>query len=190
MGKFYLDLFSGIGGFALGAVWAGTEFDEHYYSEVDKYADKQYRARFPGAVPLGDVRGIDYAKLPEGDWYAMGGFPCQPHSVAGKKLASEDGRDLWPECRRMLRELRPRGAVFENVPGLVNSEGGRFFNRVMSEIYESGYDAEWQTISAYDAGAWHLRNRIWIVCYPSAGVFGPEAASHRNAHGGHEAKER
>jgi DNA (cytosine-5)-methyltransferase 1 len=143
-----------------------VEFEKQYFSEVDDYAVRIYAKHFPEAVPLGDVKQIDYAKLPRGLWFASGGFPCQPHSVAGKRQASKDERDLWPECRRMLRELRPRVALFENVPGLLVSDGGRFFNRVLSDIHESGYDAEWQDISAFDMGARHLRHRVWIVAYP------------------------
>jgi DNA (cytosine-5)-methyltransferase 1 len=167
MKHYYLDMFAGIGGFALGAKWAGIEFEGHYFSEVDEYGIRVYQKRFGGAVALGDIRRIDYAKLPSGDWYVSGGFPCQPHSVAGKKRASKDERDLWPECRRMLRELRPRAALFENVPGLFNSDGGRFFNGILSDIHQSGYDAEWQVISAAEIGAPHLRRRVWIVVYPS-----------------------
>jgi DNA (cytosine-5)-methyltransferase 1 len=168
---FYLDLFSGIGGFALGAKRAGLEFDGHYFSEVDEYGIGVYRKRFPKAVALGDITKTDYAKLPRGDWIVSGGFPCQPHSVAGKRKAGGDERDLWPECRRMLRELRPRAALFENVPGLLISDGGGFFNRVLSDIHESGYDAEWQDISAFDAGAPHLRKRVWIVAYATGDII-------------------
>jgi DNA (cytosine-5)-methyltransferase 1 len=174
---YYLDLFSGIGGFMLGACMAGVEFDGVYFSEVDEYAKQLYRQRYPQAVSLGDARNIDYSKLPKGAWYVTGGFPCQPHSQAGKRRASEDERDLWPECARALRDLRPEYAIFENVAGILNSEGGRFFNRVMYEIYESGYDAEWQSISAVDVGAPHRRDRIWIVCYPRADCA-------RNTYGG------
>ena len=65
----------------------------------------------------------------------------------------------------MLRELRPRLALFENVPGLFATGGGRFFNRVLSDISASGYDAEWKILSAADVGAPHKRERIWIVAY-------------------------
>jgi DNA (cytosine-5)-methyltransferase 1 len=167
--KYYLDMFSGIGGFALGAKWAGLDFDEHYFSEIDDYGNRIYQKRFRSAVGLGDIRQVDYSRLPSGKWYASGGFPCQPHSVAGKRQASKDERDLWPECRRMLRELRPRAALFENVPGLFNSDGGRFFNGIMSDIHRCGYDAEWKVISAAEIGAKHLRKRVWIVCYPCGG---------------------
>jgi DNA (cytosine-5)-methyltransferase 1 len=166
--RYYLDIFAGIGGFALGAKWAGMEFAGHYFSEVDKYAIGVYQKRFKSAVGVGDIRKVDYSKLPAGDWYVSGGFPCQPHSVAGKRKASEDERDLWGECARMLRELRPKIALFENVPGLFVSERGLFFNRVLRDMAESGYDAEWQTISACDIGAPHLRRRVWIVTYPQS----------------------
>jgi DNA (cytosine-5)-methyltransferase 1 len=136
--RYYLDLFSGIGGFALGARWAGLKFDGHYFSEVDKYASEVYQRRFPGATALGDVTKIDYSLLPKGEWFVSGGFPCQPHSVAGKRKASEDKRDLWPECRRMLCELRPRIALFENVLGLFVSDGGGFFRGILRDIAESG----------------------------------------------------
>jgi len=167
MRRYFLDLFSGIGGFALGAQWAGIEFDGHYFSEIEEYAVEVYQKRFPTAMALGDIKNVDYRKLPEGEYIVTAGFPCQPHSVAGKRKASKDKRDLWPECARMLRELRPAITIFENVPGLLISDRGRFFNRVLSDISESGYDAEWQTISASRIGAPHIRNRVWLLCYPN-----------------------
>jgi DNA (cytosine-5)-methyltransferase 1 len=164
---YYLDLFAGIGGFALGAYMAGIEFGGHYFSEIDNYAMKVYQKRFPVAEPLGDIKNVDYEKLPKGEWIVAGGFPCQPHSIAGKKQASKDERDLWPECRRMLCGLRPRAALFENVPGLFNSDGGRFFNGILSDIYQCRYDAEWACIKASDVGARHIRKRVWIICFPN-----------------------
>jgi DNA (cytosine-5)-methyltransferase 1 len=66
----------------------------------------------------------------------------------------------------MLRLARPRIALFENVPAVLVSNGGRFFNGLISDISESGYDAEWEIVSAFDVGAKHLRKRIWLVAYP------------------------
>jgi len=134
----YIDLFSGIGGFALAAYWSGLRFDKHYFSEVDDYAVRLYQKRFPEAIPLGDIRNVDYSKLPKGDYLVTGGFPCQPHSIAGKRKGCEDERDLWRECFRMLCELRPKFAVFENVPELLISNNGQFFNRVLSDIHRGG----------------------------------------------------
>ena len=169
MKKIFIDLFSGIGGFALAAYWAGLRFDKHYFSEIDNYAVQVYSKHFPDAEQLGDIRNVDYKKLPKGDYIVAGGFPCQPHSQTGKRKGSEDERDLWPECRRMLRELQPRIALFENVPGLFTSPGGtrkgEFFNGVLSDITASGYDSEWDVISAEEVGANHKRERVWIVAY-------------------------
>lgn len=166
----FLDLFSGIGGFALAAYWANLRFDNHYFSEIDPYAVKLYQKRFPEAIPLGDITKINFIELKNmenRDWFVTGGFPCQPHSLSGERNAENDKRDLWSECNRVLREIRPEIALFENVPGLFSSSGGRFFNRVLSDISASGYDAEWQIISAEDVGAPHKRERIWIIGYPT-----------------------
>ena len=74
-----------------------------------------------------------------------------------------DERDLWGECVRVLRDLRPKYALWENVGGLLTSESGLFFNRVCSDLAESGYDCLWQIIPASAVGAPHRRDRVWIV---------------------------
>ena len=120
----FLDLFSGIGGFALAAYWSGLRFDKHYFSEVDDYAVELYQKRFSEAIPLGDIKNVDYSRLPRGEYLVTGGFPCQPHSDAGLKKGADDERDLWPECRRMLRELRPLGGLNERKTNhLFNADG-------------------------------------------------------------------
>lgn len=155
-----VSLFSGIGGFDV-----ALERLDHTtvaYSEVDPWACSVMAVRFPHASPLGDITKVDWSQVEQPD-ILCGGFPCQPHSVAGKRLASADERDLWGEFVRAIRELRPRYVIAENVPGLLTSDGGRFFNRVMSDLAALGYDAEWQVLSAADVGAPHRRERVWIV---------------------------
>ena len=187
----YLDLFAGIGGFALGAYWAGWRFDRHYFSEIDPWCCKLYQRRFPDAVPLGDIRVIDGAALmadPEhgrrehepcnasregnsseialqsGDgWVITGGFPCQDISVAGKGAGIHGERSgLWFEYARLIGEIRPRYAIMENVGALTR----RGLDAVLGSLAEIGYDAEWSDIRASDVGAPHRRERIWIVAYP------------------------
>ena len=92
-----------------------------------------------------------------------GGFPCQPVSLAGKGLAQEDERWLWPEFARVLGVLRPRYVVIENVPGLRS----RGMDDVLRDLAKIGYDTEWTSIRASDAGAPHRRERVWIVAYAS-----------------------
>lgn len=160
----YLDLFAGIGGFALGALRAGMEFERHYFSEVDKYAISVYKKRFPAAVFLGDIRGISGSDLPRGDWLLTGGFPCQDISTAGKGAGLDGDRSgLWFEYARLIGELRPAVAVMENVGALAF----RGLDRVLGSLAEIGYDAVWQDIRASDVGAPHRRERIWIIAYPA-----------------------
>lgn len=162
----YLDLFSGIGGFALGAYWAGIKVKNHYFSEIEPYAVELYKKRFPDAILLGNITNINYEELINNEeWVITGGFPCQPHSLAGKRKGSKDERDLWSYCRETVRVLRPRFAIFENVPGLLSSEHGTFFERILKEMAEIGYNVEWTNISAKQIGARHKRDRIWIVAY-------------------------
>ncbi len=94
-----------------------------------------------------------------------GGFPCQPHSVAGKREGSADERNLWPEFRRVIGEVKPRWVLAENVPGIFSSDAGRFFGTILADLAEMGYAAGWATYGAVDVGALHRRNRVFIVGY-------------------------
>ena len=160
---YFLDLFAGIGGFALGARWAGLKFNKHYFSEVDKYAIEVYKKRFPGAVNLGDINRVGFEDLPGGRWLVAGGFPCQDISVAGRGAGLSGSRSsLWFAMQRVIRNLRPDFVVIENVGALVRQG----LETVLFTLAQIGYDAEWQDIRASDVGAPHKRERIWIVAYP------------------------
>lgn len=90
----HLDLFSGIGGFALASSWVfGEEYQNIGHSEIEPYACKVYHRHFPGSPCLGDITKIKWQKGRAE--LITAGFPCQPHSVAGKRGASKDERDLW-----------------------------------------------------------------------------------------------
>ena len=176
----YIDLFSGIGGFALGAYWAGMRFENHYFSEIEPYCVELYQKRFPDAIPLGDIREVDCGRLmadaesnqrgvrngnstENAGWIITGGFPCTDISIAGKGAGIRGQRSgLWFEMWRIIRDLRPRFAIMENV-GAITFRG---LTDVLGSLTEIGYDAEWQDIRAEDVGAPHRRERIWIVAYP------------------------
>ncbi len=98
-----------------------------------------------------------------------GGFPCQPHSLAGERKASDDERDLWPEFRRVIGEIKPRWVVGENVRGLLSSEDGRFFRGILRDFADMGFNAGWCAYRAADIGAVHARERVAIIAY-SGGV--------------------
>lgn len=159
----YLDLFHGIGGFALGAYWAGMKFENHYCSDIEPYAQELYKKRFPDSIQLGDITKINTADLPQGDWIISGGFPCQDISIAGKGAGIHGTRSgLWFEYWRIINDLRPRFAIMENVGMLIH----RGLREVLGSLAKIGYNAEWQDIRASDMGAPHKRERIWIVAYP------------------------
>lgn len=155
-----LDLFSGIGGFALGFHWAGIETAA--FCEIEAYPVKVLNKNFTGVPVHRDIRKLD-GKEYQGIDIITGGFPCQPHSLAGKRLASEDSRDLWGEMYRIICEAQPKWVVAENVPGLLSSENGRYFGRVLRDLAQAGYCVQWFCIPASALGAWHKRERVWIV---------------------------
>jgi len=161
-----LDIFSGIGGFSLAAEQCAIRTIG--FSEIEPYPCRVLAERFPGIPNLGDVRNITRDSVIERTGclptIIAGGFPCQPHSLAGKRGASGDARDLWSECERLLGELRPRYALFENVPGITSSEGGRFLNRVICGLARLRFACMRIPVSAADIGAPHHRNRMWFLC--------------------------
>lgn len=151
-------LFSGIGGIDLGLEREG--FECRWMVELADFPRAVLDKRFPGVVKYADAMALDYRLLEPVD-LLVGGFPCQPVSIAGKGLAQADPRWLWPTFERAVRELRPRLVLVENVPGLLS----RGMGDVLGGLAGLGYDAEWDRISASDAGAPHLRNRVFILAH-------------------------
>ena len=95
-----------------------------------------------------------------------GGFPCQGHSIAGKRLGEKDPRNKWPETLAVIRDVRPRYAFLENVPGLLSVNGGAMFAQILADLAEIGFDAKWTCLGADHCGAPHRRKRLWILAYP------------------------
>jgi DNA (cytosine-5)-methyltransferase 1 len=159
----YLDLFAGCGGFHLGLKLAGYKFDWVGYSEIDKHAIKIYKRHFSEAKELGDVRAIDPYKLPTIDILTFG-FPCQDLSVAGKRRGIHAERSgLFFEAMRVIEAVKPKVFIFENVKGLLSSEGGEDFTYALRTIANIGlYECEWQLLNT----RWFLpqnRERIYFI---------------------------
>jgi DNA (cytosine-5)-methyltransferase 1 len=152
----HLDLFSGIGGFALAAEWAGWQTVG--FSEIDEYASKVLSKHWPNVKNHGDIKNIGKVECD----IITGGFPCQPFLVAGSQKAQEDDRHLWPQMLRVIKQCRPTWVLGENVARLT-SDG---IVTVLQDLYQIGYDAEWHCVPAYAVGAPHERDRIWVVAYP------------------------
>lgn len=159
-------LFSGIGGLDLGLERAGMQCA--WQVEIDDYATKVLQKHWPNVTRFRDVRACGEHNLAPVDLIA-GGFPCQDISDAGKQAGIEGERSgLWAEFYRIICELRPRFVLVENVAALLH----RGMGRVLGDLAAGGYDAEWQILSAESIGAPHLRERVFIVAYPSGTKWG------------------
>ena len=162
----FLDMFAGIGGFREGLQLAG-DFKCVGYCECDKYAQQSYRALFNCEEEWysSDARKIEPDELPEFD-LLCGGFPCQSFSIAGTRKGFGDPRGtLFFELARVAEARKPRYLLFENVPGLLNHNGGRTFAAILDTLEQLGYFVEWQVLNSKDFGVPQSRRRVYIVGY-------------------------
>jgi len=185
MSKFHLDLFSGIGGFAIAAQACG--YTTSGFCEKEKYAQQILKERFGAVLADADERrseqrNTEKRRLPKphacnprlhpdiftlnGADYAgvdllTGGFPCQPFSVAGKRRGAEDDRAIWPEMLRVIREAKPTWIIGENVAGIVTME----LDNILSDLEGIGYSAWPLIVPACAVDARHRRDRVWIVAH-------------------------
>ncbi|HEX5994088.1 MAG TPA: DNA cytosine methyltransferase [Jiangellales bacterium] len=178
-----LSLFAGIGGLDLGLERAGMTVVGQV--EIDPFCQRVLAKHWPEVPRHDDVRTAVAWWLgrtrPALDVVA-GGFPCQPVSVAGKRRAQDDERWLWPAAWAVIRDLRPRYAILENVPGLL----ARGMGDVLGDLAAIGYDAEWDCVPAAAVGAPHRRDRVFIVAYPDGESVRVRAGEATGAAGGDE----
>ena len=158
-------LFSGIGGFDLAAQWMGWE--NVFHCEWNPFGQKVLHHYWPNAEQFTDITKSDFKKYHGTVDIISGGFPCQPYSMAGKRLGKEDDRHLWPEMLRVIREVQPKWVVGENVFGLVNWSGGLVFHEVQADLEAEGYEVQPYVLPAVSVNAPHRRDRVWFVAYNS-----------------------
>ena len=162
----YLDLFSGIGGFREGLTQAGG-FTCAGHCEIDQHADRSYRALFDteGEWFCDDIRKADPEELPDVE-LLCGGFPCQAFSIAGNRGGFADPRGtLFFEIARLTEAKRPAYLLLENVPGLLNHDGGRTFAAILHALDGLGYFVEWQVLNSKDFGVPQSRKRVYLIGY-------------------------
>lgn len=171
----HISLFSGIGGFDLASQWMG--WTNIVSCEINPICRKVLEFYWPQAYHHDDIKTLTYEKINQeltkrfgAEWRAddiilSGGFPCQPYSMAGKRLGNQDSRHLWPEMYRTIQEIRPTYIVGENVRGLVNWDGGLVFDQVCTELEDIGYQIAPCIIPAVDINAPHKRERIFFIAY-------------------------
>jgi DNA (cytosine-5)-methyltransferase 1 len=169
-----LDLFSGIGGFSLGLERTGG-FSTAAFCEIEPFPRKVLAKHWPEVPCYEDVTKLT-GDILRRDGISVdvitGGFPCQDISCAGKKAGIGEGTrsGLWSEIVRLIGELSPRYVIVENVAALLSGpseQRGGWFGRILGDLAECGYDAEWENIPAASVGAPHRRERVWLVGYPS-----------------------
>jgi DNA (cytosine-5)-methyltransferase 1 len=167
-----LDLFSGIGGFSLGLERAGMTTVA--FCEIEEFPRRVLRKHWPDVPIYEDVRDVTGHRL-AADGIAVdvitGGFPCQDISIAGNQAGISDSTrsGLWSEIARLVGEVRPKYVIVENVTNLLSGpseQRGQWFGKILGDLAEVGYDAEWHCIPAAYIGAKHHRDRVWIVAYP------------------------
>ena len=160
-----LALFAGIGGLELGLHQAVPGYRTLCYVERDAYAAAALVARMEekklGPAPIWD----DVSSFDGKPWRGVvdlvsGGFPCQDISLAGAGAGLDGERSgLWSEYARIVREIRPRFVFVENVAALAS----RGLDRVLGDLAEIGFDAEWDLFRAEQVGAPHRRERLFIL---------------------------
>ncbi|MFA5715198.1 MAG: DNA (cytosine-5-)-methyltransferase [Candidatus Paceibacterota bacterium] len=164
----HLDLFSGIGGFALAAksIWK-ERYENVGFCEIDKYCQKVLRKNFGNDIKMfEDIHNLRKEDVIGTVDLITGGFPCQPFSIAGKRKGASDDRYLWDEMFRVIREIQPRWIVGENVANLWNMG----LENMLSQVEGEGYEIETFIIPACAVNAPHKRDRIWIIAH--ANKFG------------------
>lgn len=184
----HLDLFSGIGGFAIAVdeVW-GRENVEHIFCDIEPFAQEVLKKHWPGSYIYDDIRSITNttgeglegsagsgeegrtagrsSSPGERPFILTGGFPCQPFSAAGLRRGTADDRHLWPEMLRVIRLTEPQWVIAENVRGLVTWNEGLVLEQVCSDLEAAGYEVQPLIIPAVAVNAPHRRDRIWFVAH-------------------------
>lgn len=192
----HIDLFSGIGGFALAAkiVW-GSEYENICFCDNNKFCCEVIKKNFgKESLIYEDIREVTKERIiadtkgkrqlskqefsRKGIFVGnenkvdllTGGFPCQPFSAAGKRRGTEDDRYLWPEMYRVIQDTQPEWIIAENVRGILNIDGGVVFEQVCADLETASYEVQPFIIPACAVNAPHRRDRVWIVAH--AGCFG------------------
>ena len=154
-----LDTFAGIGGFSYAAHELVGGFETTQFVEIDPFCQKVLKKHFPKVPCHDDIK--TFTAYPGQYDVITGGFPCQDISVAGRRegITDQSRSGLFYELIRVIRLVRPKFVVMENVAAILNNG----LDIVLGELSEAGYDAEWSIISASSLGAAHRRSRWWCI---------------------------
>ena len=171
-----LDGFAGIGGFSYAAHELVGGFETTQFVEIDPFCQKVLKKHFPKVPCHDDIK--TFTAFPGQYDVITGGFPCQDISVAGlqKGITKKSRSGLFYELIRVIRLVRPKFIVLENVAAILNNG----LDIVLGELSEAGYDAEWAVISASSLGACHRRSRWWLVAHSNSNGYQGQCSKTRN----------
>lgn len=156
----FIDLFSGLGGFRIALQSLGGEC--LLSCDIDRYVRETYKLNF-GAYPYGDISKIPIKNIPNHD-ILCAGFPCQPFSIAGKRLGFEDARGtLFFEILKIVHARKPKVLFLENVSGIVNHNSGNTLRVILDLVAGLGYSVTWKTMNTLDYGIPQNRNRWYCI---------------------------
>jgi len=168
-------LFSGIGGIDLGLEMTG-HFKTKLFSEIDPFCQKVLKKHWPDVPIIPDVRDVDGTKYQTD--VLVGGFPCQPFSVAGKRKGKDDQRHLWPEMFRVIKEAKPSIVIGENVQGIINTQMA--LGSCVVDLESEGYKVQPVVLPACSVNAPHRRYRVFILAVANTKSFSRNDRENRN----------
>lgn len=170
-----IDLFSGAGGMSLGAEWAGVNVK--LAVEFDRAAFETYAANHPDCVTLQlDATGLSNLRWPHDtdDLVVFGGPPCQGFSTSNQRTRGKENDNNWlyQAFIRFVRNVKPAWVVFENVRGILETEGGMFAAQVEKDLVAAGYGTKKGVLNAAAFGVPQVRHRFFIIA--KRGADAPE----------------
>lgn len=161
----YLSVCSGIE--AASVAWHPLGWEPVAFSEIEPFPCSVLEHRFPGIPNMGDMTKFEEWDIEPGSIDVLvGGTPCQSFSIAGLRGGLEDGRgNLALTYCRILQKFKPRWFVWENVPGVLSSGGGRDFGSILGAMAELRYSFAWRVLDAQHFGVPQRRRRVFVVGY-------------------------
>lgn len=159
----YISVFSGIE--AATVAWRPLGWKAVAFSEIEPFPCKVLEHHYPEVPNLGDISKVDWRKFRGTVDLVVGGSPCQSFSVAGKREGMDGASGLVREYFRLLSECKPKWFCWENVPGVVSSNGGADWLFILREWHKLGYHVAFRVLDAQYAGVPQRRRRIFAVGY-------------------------
>ena len=173
---------------AASVAWEPLGFEPVFFSEIEPFPSAVLAHHWPDIPNQGDMTKFEEWGYERGSVDVLvGGTPCQSFSIAGMRGGLEDDRgNLALTYMRMVDRLRPRWAVWENVPGVLSSNGGRDFGSIVGALAELGYSCAWRVLDAQNFGVPQRRKRVFLVGCSSGDWRDPASVLFESGCGGRD----